>query len=87
VTVQLAFNSDAVGKLNPDGSINQWPVTDVRGGFYDRNGVTTLRVGSHFVVVPSGFNEKVEIEPEPEPVVPSLPEAWVEEVPDESSDY
>jgi hypothetical protein len=51
VTVQLAFNSDAVGKLNPDG------------------------------------NEKVEIEPEPEPVVPSLPEAWVEEVPDESSDY
>lgn len=80
--MKLLDNSDAAGKLNPDGSINQWPVTDVRGGYYDRNGVTTLRVGeAHFVVVPPGFNESVEIEAAPVPA-PS-PKVRIKDTPDE----
>jgi hypothetical protein len=76
----------AIGRLNEDGSVAEWPATDVRGKPYRRNGMTTRRIQkSYFVIIPRGFNEPLEIEETPQeaevlevipPVAPSEAFTW-----------
>lgn len=66
--------SDAIGTLNPDGSVAAWPSIRIDGQSYNRSeGLTTRKIGAgRFVVLPPGFTEPVE----PEDEVTSLEAAF-----------
>lgn len=58
----MSATDPRLGTLNPDGSVESWPATDVVGRPYDRP-ATTQGIGEgHFVVLPLGgeFAEAVE---------------------------
>lgn len=50
----MSLSDPRLGKLNPDGSVESWPATDVVGRPYDRP-ATTQGIGEGcFVVLPLG---------------------------------
>jgi hypothetical protein len=47
---------DNIGKYAPDGSIAQWPQSDIHGAAYERGNGSIADIGNgQFVVLPIGF--------------------------------
>jgi hypothetical protein len=58
----MKLSVDAIGTLNPDGSVAAWPRVRIDGRPYSHSeGLTTRKIGEgRFVVLPQGFTEPVE---------------------------